>query len=386
MRPTMIDPVPPASTRGRLFFFLWKYLPALTVAALVALTVVLAGLVGAKKERLEAAKRASRAEQPVRVNAVVLALQPVAMEEVLNLPGTVEPWIRLELLAKVSGAIAEVLVREGDAVTAGQVLARIETDDYRVALDAARAAHDLARAEYERGRVMRQTNVISVAGLESLAARQQTAAAELERARLQLDRCTITAPMDGVVKRLDAKVGFFLNVGDPMAELLQIDRVKAVVGIPESDVDAVRRLAQVELTIQALADHRLTGRVHYLAPAPDSGAFLFRLELAVDNPGHRILPGMFFRCRIVKQQFPQALAVPIYAVISRGDEQFVMVAEGEIARKRPVRLGIVEGWQVQVVEGLKAGDRVLVEGHREVEENQPITVIKTLDDPAGLGR
>lgn len=382
----MIDPVPPASTRGRLFFFLWKYLPALTVAALVALTVVLAGLVGAKKERLEAAKRASRAEQPVRVNAVVLALQPVAMEEVLNLPGTVEPWIRLELLAKVSGAIAEVLVREGDAVTAGQVLARIETDDYRVALDAARAAHDLARAEYERGRVMRQTNVISVAGLESLAARQQTAAAELERARLQLDRCTITAPMDGVVKRLDAKVGFFLNVGDPMAELLQIDRVKAVVGIPESDVDAVRRLAQVELTIQALADHRLTGRVHYLAPAPDSGAFLFRLELAVDNPGHRILPGMFFRCRIVKQQFPQALAVPIYAVISRGDEQFVMVAEGEIARKRPVRLGIVEGWQVQVVEGLKAGDRVLVEGHREVEENQPITVIKTLDDPAGLGR
>ena len=382
----MIDPVPPASTRGRLFFSLWKYLPALTVAALVALTVVLAGLVGAKKERLEAAKRASRAEQPVRVNAVVLALQPVAMEEVLNLPGTVEPWIRLELLAKVSGAIAEVLVREGDAVTAGQVLARIETDDYRVALDAARAAHDLARAEYERGRVMRQTNVISVAGLESLAARQQTAAAELERARLQLDRCTITAPMDGVVKRLDAKVGFFLNVGDPMAELLQIDRVKAVVGIPESDVDAVRRLAQVELTIQALADHRLTGRVHYLAPAPDSGAFLFRLELAVDNPGHRILPGMFFRCRIVKQQFPQALAVPIYAVISRGDEQFVMVAEGEIARKRPVRLGIVEGWQVQVVEGLKAGDRVLVEGHREVEENQPITVIKTLDDPAGLGR
>ncbi len=382
----MIDPVPPTSTRGRLFFFLWKHLPTLAVAALVALAVVLAGLVGAKKERLEAAKRASRAEQPVRVNAVVLALQPVPMEEVLNLPGTVEPWIRLELLAKVSGAINEVQVREGDAVTAGQVLARIETDDYRVALDAARAAHDLAKAEYERGRVMRQTNVISVAGLESLAARQQTAAAELERARLQLDRCTITAPMDGVVKRLDAKIGFYLNVGDPLAELLQIDRVKAVVGIPESDVDAVRRLEQVELTIQALADHRLTGRVHHLAPAPDSGAFLFRLELAVDNPAHRILPGMFFRCRIVKQRFPQALAVPIYAVISRGEEQFVMVAEGEIARKRPVRLGIVEGWRVQIVEGLKAGDRVLVEGHREVEENQPITVIRTLDDPAGFGR
>jgi membrane fusion protein (multidrug efflux system) len=248
-------------------------------------------------------------------------------------------------------------------------------------VDAARAAHTLAKADYERGRAMLKTRVIPTATLESTAARLQTAAAELERAQLNLARCEITAPMDAVVRRLDAKVGLHLAVGDPVGELLHIDRVKAVVGIPESDVDAVRRLDQVALTIQALGDRPLVGRKHFLAPSPDSSAYLYRLELALDNPGHDILPGMFFRARIVKKSIPDGLAVPLYSVISRGDEQYVFIAEGDTVRRRPVRLGVIEGWLVQVVEGLAPGDRVLVEGHREVEEGQGIRVIRTLTDP-----
>jgi membrane fusion protein (multidrug efflux system) len=90
---------------------------------------------------------------------------------------------------------------------------------------------------------------------------------------------------------------------------------------------------------------------------------------------------MFFRARIVKKSIPDALAVPLYSVISRGDEQYVFIAEGDTVRRRPVRLGVNEGWLVQVVEGLAPGDRVLVEGHREVEEGQGIRVIRTLTDP-----
>ena len=73
--------------------------------------------------------------------------------------------------------------------------------------------------------------------------------------------------------------------------------------------------------------------------------------------------------------------MPLYSVISRGNEQFVFVAEGETVRRRPVRLGVIEGWLVQVVQGLAPGDRVLIEGHREVEEGQHIRVIRTITDP-----
>ncbi len=369
----------------RLLRLVWKNLPRVALLGLVTLILLLMGVVGGKKERLEEAKKTAQVEEKKLVNAVLLELQPRPIEDAINLPGTVEAWTRLELMAKVNGAIVEVKVKEGDQVKAGQVLAQIEADDYRIALEAARAAHTLAKADFERGRTMHQTKVIPTASLESTASRLQTAAAELERAQLQLSRCTITAPMDGVVKRLDAKVGLYLGVGDPLAELLQIDRVKAVVGIPESDVDAVRKIGQVDLTLRALAGRQVTGRTHYLAPAPDSNAFLYRLELALDNPGHDILPGMFFHARIVKRRIDGALAVPLYSIISRGEEQFVFVAEGEAVRKQPVRLGVIEGWQVQITEGLKAGDRVLLEGQREVEEGQRIKVVKTVTDPGAGG-
>ncbi len=375
---------PPAPGKRRFVYFIWKHLPRVAVAGLVLLIVLLAVVIGGKQQRLEAARKAAHAEGKKQVNAVVLSLHPRPIEDAINLPGTIEPWTRLELLAKVSGAITEVRVREGDAVTTGQVLAMIDADDYRVALEVARAAHILAKADYERGLSMHQTKVIPTANLESLAARLQTAAAELERAQLQLARCAIKAPMEGVVKRLDAKVGLFLSVGDPVAELLRIDRVKAVVGIPESDVDAVRRLDRVDLTIQALANRHLVGHRHYLAPSPDAGAYLFRLELALDNPGYEVLPGMFFRARLVKQRFPNALAVPLYAIVSRGEEQYVFVAEGGAVRKQPVRLGVIEQWEVQITEGLQAGDQVLIEGQREVEDGQAIQVIKTVDDPKEL--
>lgn len=371
----------PISLSARLRRLVRGRLMLVVLASLIALIGALALFIGARKEQLVEAKQAARVETRPLVNAVLLDLQPRPMAEALNLPGAVEPWLRLDLVARITGTVETVLVAEGDRVQAGQTLARLETAEYRIAVDAARAAHTLAKADYERGRAMLKTRVIPTATLESTAARLQTAAAELERAQLNLTRCAITAPMDAVIKRLDAKVGLYLAVGDPVGELLQIDRVKAVVGIPESDVDAVRRLHQVALTIQALGDRPLIGRKHFLAPSPDSAAYLYRLELALDNPGHDILPGMFFRARIVKKSIPDGLAVPLYSVISRGDEQYVFIAEGDTARRRPVRLGVIEGWLVQVVEGLAPGDRVLVEGHREVEDGQGIRVIRTLTDP-----
>lgn len=365
----------------RLLRLVWNNLPRVALAGLVVLIFLLMGMVGGKKDRLLQEKLAAQVEHKALVNAVLLEVKPQSMEDAINLPGTVEPWTRLELMAKISGAIEAVKVKEGDLVKTGQVLALMEADDYRVAVDVARAAHTLAKADFERGRSMHETKVIPTASLESAAARLQTAAAELERAQLQLSRCTITAPMDGVVKRLDAKVGLYLGVGDPLGELLRIDRVKAVVGIPESDVDAVRRLDQVGLTIRALDDRQVTGQKQYLASAPDTGAFLYRMELVLDNPGHEILPGMFFRARVVKHRFDEALAVPLYSIISRGDEQYVFVAEGETVRKQRVSLGVIEGWQVQITEGLKPGDRVLLEGQREVEDGQKIKVVKVVADP-----
>jgi membrane fusion protein (multidrug efflux system) len=196
-----------------------------------------------------------------------------------------------------------------------------------------------------------------------------------------LSRCTITAPIAGVIRRLDAVEGLLLNVSDPVAEILQIDRVKAVVGIPESDVALVRNIENVTLTVQALDDKQITGRSHYLASSPENGARLYRLELAIDNRDHLILPGMFFRAQIVKKVYEDAVAVPIYTVIKRQNKQFVYVEKNGVAHQLPVELGIIEDYMVQVTSGLSPGSRVVVEGHRDIDQGNKLNIVRVLSDP-----
>lgn len=374
------QPAAPRSTRARIVFFVWNNLPRILLLTIIAVMVVLAVVIKNKSALIASDKAAGMKQERPPVNAVTLLLQPTVIRDRINLPGSIEAWTTLSLLAKLNGTVEEILAREGQVVKQGDVLARIDDDDYRIAVQRAQAAYDLARTEFERDRAIYAKGVIPAAEYDANRTRMETARADLDNAELQLSRCTITAPMHGVVRKLDAKVGLQLAVGDPLAEILEIDRLKAVVGIPESEVAAVRGLATVDITVQALRNRTVAGTVHFLSASPETVARLFRLELAIDNPDGEILPGMFLRADVVKKTVPDAVVVPFYSVISRNNEQYVYVERDGVVDKRNVEIGIMEQWLVQVTSGLRPGDRLVVEGHRDVEDGQKIKVVRAATD------
>jgi membrane fusion protein (multidrug efflux system) len=96
-----------------------------------------------------------------------------------------------------------------------------------------------------------------------------------------------------------------------------------------------------------------------------------------------LLPGMFVRAEIVKKVATASLSVPLYTVITRNQEQFVYLEKGGLAERRPVELGILEDWKVQIKKGLTPGDRVIVEGHRNVEEGQKVNVVRVVSEKEG---
>jgi len=104
----------------------------------------------------------------------------------------------------------------------------------------------------------------------------------------------------------------------------------------------------------------------------------------VPNPDGRILPGMFAQVELVKRVFGQALAVPLYAVITQGDERFVYVEKDGQAEKRSIKVGVLVGWQVQVEAGLNPGERVIVVGHRFLDNGQAVKVIKNVSHPSEI--
>ena len=356
---------------------------ALTLLFLLVLGVAIIGLSGtikAQKELMTEEKLAAVAKERVPVNVVLLNVTPTTIQDRINLPGVIEPWEKLNVMSKINGTVLKVEVSEGETVAKGQVIARLDPDDYRIALDSAKASYDLASANYNRFALLFEQEIIAEAEMDNAKAQLKTTKAILENAELMLSRCTIKAPISGVIRRLDATEGLLLSVSDPVAEILQVDRVKGVVGIPESDVSLVRDVENVTLTIQALDNKEIIGSNHFLANSPESGARLYRLELAIDNKDNLILPGMFFRAQIVKRVIEDTVAVPLFTVIKREDQQFVFVEEDGVARQLPVQLGIIEDWRVQIIKGLSQGSRVVVEGHRDIDHGNKLNTVRVIDD------
>ncbi len=374
-----METISPDTPRAQKVYWLMRNAPRLLLVFLLFLIAILAfGMIAEKNSLAEQKAAAPPPEQPP-INVVVYPVQPTTISDRINLPGVVEPWVHLNLLSKLNGTIEEVLVDEGDQVKKGDIIARIEADDYRIALAMAESSYSLAQSEYKRDAVMFKKGVVSSAELENRKNRLELTKSEVEQRALQLERCDIISPMDGVISDLTAKEGLLLNVADPVAEIVQIDKLKAVIGIPESDVAKVAQLESIDLTIKALDDKKVVGVKHFLSPLSDNAARIYDLELRVENQEKDILPGMFVRAAIVKEQIQDALAVPLYSVISRNNKHYVFVAEEGVARKKEVQLGYLEGWRVHIKKGLFPGAQVLVEGQRGVEDGQQISIVRSLE-------
>ena len=363
--------------------YIWTMFPWFIVIILVLSLLILIGGILKKVKRLEAERKAAT-RQEVSVQVVTLTVKPVQIEERLNLPATVESFENLWVKSEASGQVIKILVQEGQMVQKGQVLVELDSRDYTTNLARIEANYKLITIEYNRIAELFKRNIAAASEVDRLEAQLKDLEAQLKASKLALERTKITAPITGRLNEIEAKIGDWLSVDKPVAQILQIGEVKVTVGIPESDVSAVTDLKEADIIIEALDKLRLKGKKLFLSRQPSDLARLYNMELVVDNPDGRILPGMFARVEIVKKRFEDAFAVPLYAVISQNDENFVYLEKNDKAEKRPVELGILEGWMIQVKAGLNVGDNVIIVGHRQVDEGQTVKVIKNVTDPAEI--
>ena len=365
---------------------LWSALPTFFFLLLVCVISILSVQIKSQGEIIKAKKAEGLHRTRPKTNVVVLKLTPGLVRERIDLPGTVKPWISLRVVAEVRGRIVEKRVEEGQTVRKGDVLATIDTRDYRNAHLSAQASYEAALASRNRLQALFRDQLATQSQLDEAVARVKTTKAALDNTALDLERCVIRSPMDGVVDKVYIENGQYMNAADPVAEVLQIDRVKVEVGIPESDVDAVRKVKQFRVTIDALKGRTFVGTYHYMAKTADAMARLYRLEIAVSNPDGLILPDMFTRVEIVKQEISEGLTVPLYALVSRKAMQSVFVVDKGIAKARSVSVGIQDGWRVHIVDGLAAGDRVVVVGQRGINDGEPVNVVREINAIEELNR
>lgn len=364
----------------RLLRLVWGIIPWLMVALLVGIIFTAYDRIKEKRAELERSKQAAITKKISAVKVITLTLVPRKLEDKINLPGYIEPYENLWVKAEVPGQVVRVVAKEGQTAKKGQILLELDKRDYVSRLSRIEANYKLAKLEYDRIATLDKKKITAANRLDEIEARLKDVAAQRDEARLALSRTRITAPIGGLINDIQAKQGNFMGVGDPVAQILQTSTVKVAVGIPESDVASFFDLREATVIIEALDKRQVTGKKVFLSRQPRNLARLFDLELLVPNPDGHILPGMFARVELIKKVYPKALIIPLYAVISQGDDRFVYIEEYGSAKRRSIELGILVDWQVQVISGLKAEDKVVVVGHRFLNEDQSVEVIKNVTD------
>lgn len=375
------QPEKPGTIWQTILKWIWKIVPFAVVLLFIGIVIFPMGKkIAAKKAMLEQQQAGVQSRIKPLANVVTLEMIPGPIKETLTLPGMARPWVLLDVVAEVKGRVVRKRTRQGRQVKKGDILVVIDKKDYQIALDAAQASYDSAVTSQKRLKVLSQKKFAAKSNLDDANALVKTTKSALDNAWLNLDRCKITTPMKGVVNQVYIENGQYVNPGDPIAQVLQMDQLKIEVGIPESDVDAVRRLKTFKVIIDALEGETITGAYHYLHKTTSSLARLYTLEIKVDNPDGRILSDMFAKVEIIKHQDPQGLAVPLYTLVHKNDKEGVYVEENGTVRFQPVTKGFHTGWLVQVVAGLSPGDQVVVVGHRIIEQGQQVNVTQQIKD------
>jgi RND family efflux transporter MFP subunit len=370
--------------RTGLMVRLWAVLPYIVVSLMLIMIVMLGTTCSDKKARLAAAGSEGAGGREL-VNVVVMELSPTTIRDRISLPAVVEPWLELAVMAEVRGKVVQKAVEEGARVQEGDLIAVIDERDYVNAYNSARALYETAKASYDRYSELYKAKLATKSRIDTARAGMENARASMDIAELSVQRCRIHAPFTGILNNVYFEKDQYVNVGDRLAELIEMDRVKVNVGIPESDVGAVRKLESFDIRFDALDGKTVTGRKVYLSKTTDTAARLYSLKIAVDNPRQDILPDMFARVEIVKREVTDGIAVPAYTIINRNEQNYAyVVGADDVVSRRPVEMGLQESWQVEITRGLAIGERLVVVGHRGVEDGQRVNVMRTLENMEAL--
>jgi len=306
--------------------------------------------------------------------------------------GHLAPWREARLHARTDGPVVERSVEEGDRVDEGDLVARLENREERIALKEARAKFLEARAEY-RAKYAGDDAALaardSADGSSALALSERRATQEavsgltaaqqaLERAELNLERTRVTAPFVGRVANLEIEEGQYVSGGAEVATLLWDDRMKVEVNVLEGDLVRVQEGATAQVHVPALGDSedstRIEGRVWAVNPQVERESGTGRVTVSIPNPERRLVSGLYAEVRLETRRLQDRLVVPEDAVLVRQGRDLVFVVEDGHAQWQYVELGARSGNYVEITKGLAPGDTIAVDGHFALAHDAPVAV------------
>jgi RND family efflux transporter MFP subunit len=350
--------------------------------------------------------KSGKASRPVPVEVAQIQRGSIALQRTFS--GELEALAEFVVAPKVSGRVERVRVNISDTVKRGQVVAELDNDEYvqavaqaradlvvaRANLSQARSALEIASREFERTESLlkrgiasdsefdaaKQDQLAKQAQLKVAAAQITKAESSLETANIRLGYTKVTAGWTGggehrVVAERYVDEGQTVAANAPLLSIVELHPIVGVVFVTERDYAHLKPGQLVALKTEAFPGELFTGRIERIAPVFRKSTRQARIEMSIDNPQHRLKPGMFIRTTVVLAQVPDATIIPEQALTIRDDKSgvFIVSEGGQSVVWREVTLGIREGHRIQV-KGRGISGRVVTLGQQLLKDGSVITI------------
>lgn len=305
-----------------------------------------------------------------------VVLEPRDLTRAVRITGSLAPVTQSIVKSEVAAQVREVLVREGEVVKKGQVIARLDTADLQQklnerssALRASEAQLEMANTTLNNSNALLARRVVSPVANEQAQSQHRVAAANVEASRAQvaqarkaLAEANIVAPIGGIIGTRAVNGGDRVGIDGRIVSIVDLSVLEFQAAVPASDIPQVKLGQTVQFRVEGFGERQFTGTVSRINPTASEGSRSFLIFIRVANSDLTLRGGMYANGDLVIWQRPQVLAVPTGAVRGTGGDAYVYKIDGEMIVRQKVTTGTDVPAQgiIEVTEGLVAGDRVII--------------------------
>ncbi len=332
----------------------------------IAITILLNN----KAQSDEKARRSQEVERAVSVT--VAKVTKGTLKQDLTLVGTITANNDVTIISETDGRVTNVLAKVGDYKQAGSVLVEVDDELKLASFKSAEVAYEKAKKDYERYQLLMKEGAISDNQFEQVRQAFQAAEAQFIVARRQYQDTKIKTPISGIVAARYVNVGTYLSKGAPVANVVDLSKLKVKVNVAEQDVFKLKVGDEVAIRTDVYPGVVFKGQIETISSKGDE-SHTYPVEITIPNNKEKPLKaGMFGSVSFTTIGKQETLLIPREALIGSVKNPKVFVAEGEIARLREIVVGREAGMFLEVLDGLKEGELIITNGQNNLKDGYHI--------------
>jgi membrane fusion protein (multidrug efflux system) len=330
-------------------------------------------------------RRSANAEGPKESTAIPVEVGVVSTGDIASHftgNATLEAENETGVVAKVGGVVKEIFVEEGDYVTTGQALAKLDDEKLAVQMEQATAMLRKLESDYKRAEELFAKNLVSEQDFQRARYEFDQQKAAYDMCKLDLDYTSITSPIGGVVAERMVKVGNMVVPNQTAFRVTDLDPLLAVLHVPERQAGKLRVGQSALIEVDALLGAKFSGRVERMSPVVDPSTGTVKVTVEIRDPSRTLKPGMLARVGITHDVHPGTTLAPRDAVIDEDNRSSVFIVRGGTALRQPIETGFVNTTHIEILTGLAAGDTVVTTGKGGLKDSSRVEVVPGAEEAA----